>query len=96
MVIESECGVHDNTETCYLIRDIDLGVSNFNRWYGRKSAKALMGAESIALDLSGLRQKPLKQSHDCKADRHVSKRSTDLEVSLRVRPMYSCASSAYC
>ena len=31
MVIESECGVHNNTETSYLIRDFDLGVSNFNK-----------------------------------------------------------------
>ena len=28
--VASECGVHDNTETCYLIQDIDLGVSHFN------------------------------------------------------------------
>ena len=52
--------------------------------------------KSIASDLSGLRQRPLKQSQDRKADRHASKRSTDSVVSLRVRPMYSCASSAYC
>ena len=52
--------------------------------------------KSIASDLSGLRQRPLKQSQDRKADRHASKRPTDLVVSLRVRPIYSCASSAYC
>ena len=50
----------------------------------------------IASDLSGLIQMPLRQSQDRKADRHASKQSTDSVVSLRVRPMYSCASSAYC
>ena len=43
--------VHDNTETYYLIRDIDLGVSNLDRWYCRESAKALMGAEKYSFRL---------------------------------------------
>jgi hypothetical protein len=59
-VIESECGVHDNTETSYLIRDFDLGVSNFNRWYGGKSAKALMGAENYSFRLVRVKTEAIK------------------------------------
>ena len=74
MVIESECGVHDNTntETCYLIRDIDLGVSNFNGWYGRKSAEALMSAEKYSFRLVWVKTEAIKQSQDRKAAKHAS------------------------
>ena len=70
MVIKSECRVRDNTEICYLIRYIGLGVSNFNRWYGRTSAtaKALISGKKYGFRLVRVRQRPLKQNHDRNAD----------------------------
>ena len=36
VLIKSECGVHDDTETSDLLRELDLSVSNFDGWYCRK------------------------------------------------------------
>ena len=33
VLIKRECGVHDNTETSDLLRELDLSVSNFDGWY---------------------------------------------------------------
>ena len=36
VLINSECGVHDDTETTDLLRELDLIVSNFDGWCCRK------------------------------------------------------------
>ena len=36
VLIKRECGVHDDTETSDLLRELDLSVSNFDGWYCRK------------------------------------------------------------
>ena len=43
-----------------MIRDIDLGVSNFNGWYGGKSAKAFMGAEYYSFRLIWVETEAIK------------------------------------
>ena len=36
MLIESECGVHDDNETRDLLRKLDLSIRNIDGWYCRK------------------------------------------------------------
>ena len=50
----------------------------------------------IESDLSGLRHRPLVQSQERTADKHVSKRSSDALMLSATREIHSWESSAYC
>ena len=63
---------------------------------GGKVRKRWWVPRSMDSDLSGLRQRPLKQSQERRADKQVSKRSTEVLIFELLRLIYSWASSAYC